>query len=284
MNNLTDFLLKILNTNNIYIVNFIYTIACFLLLKLLLKILNFINKKVSLSEKTLYTINKRNKTILTIIFFIVVLCIWQTNINDFLTIISFISAAITLTLKEIIYNYFCGIYIKISKPIKVEDRIQIDDTIGDVVNLNTLSIELLEVDNNTNQSTGKIIHIPNSKIFSATIKNYNTAFKYIWTELSLSISLDSDLDKAKKILLKTVSDNEIIKEIPKKMQAEIKNSNTEYRIYYNNLTPITYTKILDEKIILTVRFLIHPKKQRNVENMIYETVIKEFKKNNINFA
>ena len=284
MNNLTDFLLKILNTNNIYIVNFIYTIACFLLLKLLLKILNFINKKVSLSEKTLYTINKRNKTILTIIFFIVVLCIWQTNINDFLTIISFISAAITLTLKEIIYNYFCGIYIKISKPIKVEDRIQIDDTIGDVVNLNTLSIELLEVDNNTNQSTGKIIHIPNSKIFSATIKNYNTAFKYIWTELSLSISLDSDLDKAKKILLKTVSNNEIIKEIPKKMQAEIKNSNTEYRIYYNNLTPITYTKILDEKIILTVRFLIHPKKQRNVENMIYETVIKEFKKNNINFA
>ncbi len=284
MNNLTDFLLKILNTNNIYIVNFIYTIACFLLLKLLLKILNFINKKVSLSEKTLYTINKRNKTILTIIFFIVVLCIWQTNINDFLTIISFISAAITLTLKEIIYNYFCGIYIKISKPIKVEDRIQIDDTIGDVVNLNTLSIELLEVDNNTNQSTGKIIHIPNSKIFSATIKNYNTAFKYIWTELSLSISLDSDLDKAKKILLKTISDNEIIKEIPKKMHAEIKNSNTEYRIYYNNLTPITYTKILDEKIILTVRFLIHPKKQRNVENMIYETVIKEFKKNNINFA
>ena len=65
------------------------------------------------------------------------------------------------------------------------------------------------------------------------------------------------------------------------MKEEIKNSNSDYRIYYNKLTPIIYTKLVEHKIILTVRFLIHPKKQRNVESEIYEKIIFEFKKNNI---
>lgn len=281
MENFTNFLMKTLNITNIYIINIIYTLLAFIILKIISRLIKFINKKAISSEKQIYIFQKRNKAIFTILFSLITLLIWQNELKDIITLISFVSAALTLALRDIIYNYFSGIYIKLSKPINVEDRIKVGDTTGDVINISSLSFELLEVDLETNQSTGKIIHIPNSQIFSAQIKNYNTAFKYIWDEISINISLNSDIDKAKKILLKIVSTNEIIKDIPKKMKMEIKNSNSDYRIYYNKLTPIIYTKIKENKIILTARFLIHPKKQRNVESDLYEKIFQEYKKNNI---
>lgn len=281
MNNIIATIKGFFNFNNIYFINILYSIIFIIIIKFIWHIINFLNKKYSNNEKKIYFYKKRNKTIFTILYTIIIFIIWRNELKDIITLISFISAAITLAARDIIYNYFCGIYIKVIKPIKIEDRIKVGDTIGDIININALSFELLEVDSETNQSTGKIIHIPNSQIFNSTIKNYNTAFKYIWDEININITVDSDINKAKKIFLKIVTNNIIIKEIPKKMKEEIKNSNSDYRIYYNKLTPIIYTKLVEHKIILTVRFLIHPKKQRNVESEIYEKVIAEFKKNNI---
>lgn len=275
------FLINNLNLKNIYLINLIYTIIIFSLLKILSKFLNFIIKKFIKSEKNLYILQKANKAFNTFLFLLLTIIIWRNEFKNIITLISFISAAITLAAREIIFNYFSGIYIKLSKPIKIEDRIKVGDITGDIININLLSFELLEVDLETNQSTGKIIHMPNSQIFNTSIKNYNTAFKYIWDEISINISINSDISKAKRILLKIINSNEIIKDIPKKMEKEILNSKSNYRIYYNKLTPIIYTKIKENKINLTVRFLIHPKKQRNVESDIYENILKEYKKNNI---
>lgn len=267
--------------DNEYTLLLIYTIIAALTIKILNTILNFINKKINLNEKQIYTINKRNKTLLTIIFIIMLFIIWRSLLNNIITFISFISAAITLAARDIIFNYFCGLYIKLSKPIKIEDRIKIGDYTGDIININSLNFELLEVNPENNQSTGIIIHLPNSIIFNSPLKNYNKAFKYIWDEITLRIDINSNIEQAKELLLKIVNGNSIIKDIPKKMKKEIEKSISEYRIYYNNYTPIIYTKILEDKCYLTIRFLIHPKKQRNVESDIYNNIIKIFKQNNI---
>ena len=55
----------------------------------------------------------------------------------------------------------------------------------------------------------------------------------------------------------------------------------EYRIYFNKLEPIIYTKIVEDYIELSIRFLVHPKKVRNVENNIYERILEEYKNGNI---
>jgi len=260
----------------------LYTLIATLFIKLLSSILKFINKKINFNEKQIYIINKRNKTILTVIFLIMLTIIWRDLLKNIITFISFMSAAITLAAREIIYNYFSGIYIKIIKPIKIEDRIKIDKYLGDVININNLNFEILEVDESTNQSTGKIIHLPNSLIFSSPLKNYSKAFKYVWDELTIRIDIENDIELAKSLLLKLVSSNSIIKEIPRKMKKEVEKSKNEYRIYYNNYAPIVYTKIEEDKCLLTVRFLIHPKKQRNIESDLYNNIIKTFKQNNIN--
>ena len=66
-------------------------------------------------------------------------------IKGLMTLISVISAAMTIALRDFILNFFCGIYIKFKKPFKVEDRIQIGDIKGDVMSTSTFSFEILEV-------------------------------------------------------------------------------------------------------------------------------------------
>ncbi len=284
MEKITSLFVNYFHIKNIYIINIIYSLLFFLILKIFRYIFDCINLRFNKDEKNLYITTRRNKTILRIIYFFIIFFIWKEEISDIITFISFVSAAITLAIRDIIYNYFCGIYIKFIKPIKIEDRIQVGNIIGDVINTRSLFFEILEVNPNTNQSTGKIIYVPNSQIFSETIKNYNTAFKYIWHELKINISIDSNIDLAKEIILNILNSNETINEIPKKMQREIKKSHAEYRIYFNKLTPIVYISINDNKVVLSARFLMHPKKIRIVESEIYEKLISEFKKNNINFA
>lgn len=278
---LTDTLKNILHIENDLIILFIYSVVIGFIIQIISKLLINVNRKLNFTEKQIYTNNKRNRTIFSILYILILIFIWQEQLKSVLTLITFISAAITLAIKDIIFNYFGGIYIKLAKPIKVEDRVQIYDIIGDVVNLNTLNFEVLEVNPENNQSTGIIIHMPNLLIFNYPLKNYTSVFKYIWDEITINVALDSDIEKAKKIIIDILNKSEDLSDVPKKTKRELNRSSADYRIYYNNLTPIVYTRLEEEKICLVARFLVHPKKQRNIESAIYEQIITEFRKQKI---
>ena len=208
---------------------------------------------------------------------------WGEKLKGIITIISFISAGVTIAVREIIFNFFAGIYIRVRKPFDVEDRIEIDGIKGDVINTHALGFEMLEVGERVyeEQSTGRIVHIPNSYVFTQSLKNYTKAFKYIWNEMKVEIPLNADIEKTKEILYEIVYDNEELKEVPKKMEDAVDNAILEYRIYYNNLDPIIYTKIVDTHIELYLRYLVHPKKARNIQNEITLRILEESRKGNI---
>ena len=200
-----------------------------------------------------------------------------------MTLISFISAGFTIALRDLIFNFFSGIYIKIKKPFNLEDRIEINNYKGDVVNINTLSFELLEVNNEDfiGQSTGVITHVPNSLIFSYPLRNYNKAFKYIWNELVVMVPLNFDIEKAKGVIYRIINNNDVIKGIPDKMKRELNNVSTDYRIYYNHYTPIIYTKVVGDYVEYTVRYLVHPMKARYVNSSLWKHLLLAYQKGEI---
>ena len=65
------------------------------------------------------------------------------------------------------------------------------------------------------------------------------------------------------------------------MRRQIANASSDYRIYYNKLEPIIYTKIVDNYVELSIRFLMHPKKLRNIEDYIYSSLLLEHNKGEI---
>ena len=256
------------------------TIALIFIIWFICKMLIYFNTKYNKNEKVIYLINKGLKLFRLFAILFACLFLWKENINNVFTIIGITSATIALALKDVLFNLFAGFYIKSSKPFKVEDRIEIDGTIGDVININLCSFNLLEV-GDKDQSTGIIIEIPNSFVFSKKIKNYTKAIKYVWSEIYVKVNLDSDLEKTKKILYNIINKNEIVKTIPSKMKREMKEAMKDYRIYYNHLEPIIYTNVVDDYVMLSIRYLVHPKKKRFVESQIWNQIILESKKGNI---
>lgn len=273
---------KLFNIDEIYIGLILKTIIIIFLILVVEKIGIRIIKRTRDSKKE-YNYTKKYKLIIRITILSAIIIVWGKYIKNFLTLISLVSATFTIAIRDLIFNFFCGIYIKIVKPFVVEDRIEINGYKGDVVNINTMNFEILEVSNvdRTGQSTGIIIHLPNSIIFNYPLKNYNKAFKYIWDEITIRIPLDYDVNKAKKVLYKIVNSNEIIKKIPPKLKKQINNVSNSYRIYYNQYDPIIYTKINEDHIELQIRYLIHPKKARYVESIISSDILLAYKNGEI---
>lgn len=228
--------------------------------------------------------NQAYQVTLNILEILVFVFLFDDYIKGLMTFISVISAAMTIALRDFILNFFCGIYIKFKKPFKVEDRIQIEDIKGDVMSISAFSFEILEVSTkeDNGQSTGIVIHYPNSIIVSKPVKNINKGFKYIWDEIVVKVSLDADLESNKKEIYKIVNSLDTIKSIPKKMKNLINDVNTTNRIYFNKFDPIIYTKIVDDHVELNVRFLMHPKKARYIESVIWNKIYLAYKAKKIN--
>lgn len=258
--------------------NYIYLLILTLLTVLMASIIKKIGVKLIQLIKNNYKeyLYTRNfKVTISLIEWVTIFFIWENYIKSIITLVSFISAAIAFSLRDIILNFFSGIYIKLKKPFQVEDRIQVGDLKGDIINITTMNFEVLEVSDleNGGQSTGIIINFPNSTIFSTPIKNYNKGFKYIWDEITINVPMDSDLKKIKNELYRIVNSNQIIKAIPSKMKNQINKVGTDYRIYFNKYDPIIYTKVEGNNIKLQIRYLIHPKKKRYVESELWNQIL-----------
>lgn len=254
---------------------------------IIINILKFIFLKIyentHSKSRDIYLYNKKSEVIVTIIMLLFVLIVWESYIKNIMTLISFVSAGIAVALRDVIVNFFAGIYIRISKPFVLEDRIEINGIKGDIVNINTSSFEVLEIGERVNgeQSTGRIVHIPNSMIFTYPLKNYVKAFKYVWDEITVKVNLECDITRTKDLLYKIVAENNILSETPDKMEMQINDSSKEYRIYYNNLDPIIYTSVVDSHIEFYIRFLVHPKKARNIEDSIWINILNSYKNGEI---
>ena len=266
-----------------YVYLTILTIFAILFFDIAKFVIRKIYSALPVSDKKKYYRNRKIKITLIVICWLVVILIWKEQIKGLITLISFISAAVTIALREIIFNFFAGLYINAKKVFEIEDRIEIKGIKGDVITMHSLGFEMLEIadGNEFEQSTGKIVHIPNSTVFSEPTKNFTKAFKYIWDEIKINIELDSDVEETKSYIYNILKNIEILKEIPEKMENQVDDVTVQYRIYYNKLEPIIYTRINESHIELSLRYLVHPKKIRIVQNEIYLKVLEEYNKGNI---
>ena len=279
---LCQYLSKITTIEELYLYLVLSTTIVVLFFFIIKKIGTIVFRK-HLSGRKEFVVNQAFKIVVNILQVLVLLFIWDDYIKNLMTLISVVSAAMTIALRELILNFFCGLYIQIKKPFKVEDRIEIDGIKGDVMSISSLEFEVLEVSSKEErgQSTGVIINFPNSMVFSKPVKNITKGFKYIWDEITVKVKLDCDLSSNKQTLYKIVNELEVVKAIPKKMKAQINSINNTDRIYFNKFDPIIYTKLVDDHVELTIRYLMHPKKSRFIESVIWNKIYLAYKEGNI---
>jgi small-conductance mechanosensitive channel len=258
--------------------NIYKTVIIFLVLWLIKKgAYKLIGIRTDEDMKRVYHWRKTIQYTLVIIGLLLVGNIWISNFQSITTFLGLLSAGIAIALKDIFVNIAGWIFIYWRKPFDIGDRIQIGDFKGDVVDLRLFQFSILEVGNwvDAEQSTGRIVHVPNGKVFSDPQANYSQGFPYIWNEQNLYISLDSNHKKAQAILKEIML--ELMQDGFKTIERAIYKAHKEHFIHFGQYTPTVYAKIQERGIQLSLRYLCLPRKRRVLEHQITEAVIDRFK-------
>lgn len=204
--------------------------------------------------------------------------IWLRGTGSVVTYLGLVSAALVIALQDPITNFVGWVFIISRRPFEIEDRIQIGDDAGDVIDIRFFQFSLNEIRNwvDADQSTGRVLHIPNRKVFSDNIANYTRGFTFLWNEIPVVLTFESDWRKGK-VLLQEIADRHTAR-LSASARERVYNASKRYLIYYKNLTPIVYTKVVDHGITLTIRYLCAPRRRRGSEEAIWEDILDLFAK------
>jgi small-conductance mechanosensitive channel len=168
------------------------------------------------------------------------------------------------------------VFILWRRPFQLGDRIQLGDRAGDVVDLRLFQFTLLEIGNwvDGDQSTGRIIHVPNFLVFVEPLFNYTAQFGFIWNEISVLLTFESDWKKAKEILQELVDQR--MGETAREAERAMRKSTRRFLIHIPTLTPKVYTTVQDSGVCLTLRFTCRARQRRGVNEELWEAILEAF--------
>lgn len=239
----------------------------------------------TIDVKTRYLWRKTLTYINLILAFLLVGFVWINGLKYLSTYLGLLSAGIAIALKDPIVNIIGWFYLITQKSFVVGDRIQIGKIKGDVIDIRLSQFLLMEIGNwvDAEQSTGRIIYVPNNQVFQESLANYTTGFEYIWNEIPLTITFESNWQKARTILEEIINNES--EKITKTAIREVRKASKKFMIYYKHLTPIVYMKTNDFGVVFTMRYLTNPRHRRGGEEKIWYDILIEFAKHkDIDFA
>ena len=203
--------------------------------------------------------------------------VWLESVSSLTTFLGLLSAGIAIALRDVIADIAGWAFILLRKPFNLEDRIESMGIKGDVIDIRLFKTTLLEIGNwvDAEQSTGRVVHLPNKFIFSEAIANYSRGFRYIWNEIKVLITFESDWERAKTLLRGIVDRHGAVHDA--KTREALKEASGRFLISYNIMTPTVYTSVRDSGVLLTLRYLCEPRERRKTEEAaIWEDILRAF--------
>ena len=206
--------------------------------------------------------------------------VWFGGGTGIATYLGILSAGLAVALADPVMNLAGWFFIIVRRPLAIGDRIQIGETAGDVIDIRLFQFSIIEIGNwvDADQSTGRIIHIPNGHVFKQALANYTQGFNFIWNELSVTITFESNWAKAKRILQTIADENNPFH--TEHAERQIRAASEKFLVFFKHLTPIVWTRVADSGVTLTIRYLCEPRKRRSTESIIWENILTAFAEEN----
>jgi small-conductance mechanosensitive channel len=155
------------------------------------------------------------------------------------------------------------------------NRVILGQHIGDVLEIRLLDFTMIEVLPRAEggQSTGRVLHIPNSLVFTQPLANSSKEFSFNWNEIAIPLTLNSDWKKAREMVLKIAAQS--LEEISTE-DWRIRHAREQHDIHYSVLTPSIYVEFKNGAIILNLRHLTEPRRTRMITDLIWCEILVRF--------
>ena len=191
-------------------------------------------------EKTRYTMKKVSTILALIIIGIFFIRIWVADTPSLIVSLGVVGAGIGIALQDVIRNFVGGLIVITTRLYEVGDRIEIAGETGDVIDIGVMTTTLFETGGwvGGDQPSGRVTLIPNGKVITQQVHNYTKDHSFIWDELTIPISYDSDWKQAREIILEIIRREAA--ENTKQAETEIDRLGEKYYFPGKNLEPSVY--------------------------------------------
>ena len=144
--------------------------------------------------------------VLRVLLFVTFISKLGIETSSFVAILGAMGLAVGLSLQGSLSNFAGGMLIILFKPFKVGDTIEAQTMIGTVSEIQIFVTKLINANNQT-------IFVPNGALSNGTIINYSLQ-GFRRADLTLSISYDTDIKKAKDIITEVLKNNSKVLKTP----------------------------------------------------------------------
>ncbi|WP_242084616.1 mechanosensitive ion channel family protein [Aestuariivivens sediminis] len=262
----------------------LYSIIAYVLLVVFVLILiqllrRFLRRQVSDSTAR-YKSQKGIEIIGYVILILLTFSYFTGNIKDFTLAIGLFTAGIAITLQELILSIAGSLYIFIVKVYKPGDRIEINGIKGDVIDVDSIYTTMMEIGQwvSSDNYSGRLVKLSNAFVFKGPIYNYSQDFPFIWDELNLPITYDSNVELAKSIVIKIASN--ILSEFTASSKSQWNEVVNKYYIEDAMLDPTLAISLTDNWIQFNLRYIVNYKRRRSTKHLLFDAIHKKIKTTN----
>ena len=183
-----------------------------------IRVINRLIRKIMIKRELDATLTKFLADILLwalrILLFVTFISKLGIETSSFVAILGAMGLAVGLSLQGSLSNFAGGMLIILFKPFKVGDVIEAQGSIGTVQEIQVFVTKLISANNQT-------IFIPNASLSNGIITNHSMQ-GYRKADLTISISYDTDIKKAKAIITEVLNNNPKVLKTPE-AEVSVKN-------------------------------------------------------------
>ncbi len=253
------------------------TVGIILIAFIIVQVSYRLSRKYIHSPERIYRSTKSVRRLVVFLAVVSIAMVWSPGFGDLLTILTVIGAGMAIALREVLLSIGGWARIKLMGSFKEGDRIEINGVSGDVIDIRVLRTSLMEIRGwvDADQSTGRIVHIPNSWIYLYALYNYTRSFKFIWNEIPVTVTFRSNWRAARDIMMKYAEESAAI--VEQQARKEIQEIDREFLIHYSILTPFVYVRIVPDGVQLTLRYLCEARMRRGTEHALNLMMLDDFR-------
>jgi len=155
----------------------------------------------------------------------------------------------------------------------IGDRVQIGETRGDVIDISLMRTTLVETGGWVSEDlyNGRVVRIPNSAVLKGTVFNYSQGFRFVWDEIQVNLSLCSDAQMAREMLLQIA--NEAMVGFIREAEHSWRRVTENFRIENVSLNPTVALTVKDKVLEFTLSYIVDYTNRSAMKDQLYSSVV-----------
>src|SRR5262245_1706171 len=189
-------------------------------------------------------------------------------------------AGVVVALQDVIASFAGFIAIGFSNLYRVGDRIQVNDTKGDVIDISVMRTTVMETGNwvSGDLYNGRIVRIPNNAVLKGPVFNYSQGFRFVWDEIKVRLTSASDHEQAREMLLRVAK--ETVTDYLAEARASWERIAENYRIENPVLEPTVTLQLKDGPLEFSLSYIVDYTRRTIVKDQLFTKIVDEVANSN----